>query len=408
MATTFEYRAKDSDGKVKKGTIDASTQTAAATALRGKGLSPLSLSETAPANSGLKKEIKIPGLTDRVKAKDVAIFSRQFATMINAGLSLLRSLSILSDQTENKALSEIIDLVKADVERGTSLSAAMEQHPKAFNQLYTAMVKAGEVGGVLDDTLLRLADTLEAQVALRSKIKSAMMYPIAVFGLVIFIVAAMIIFVVPMFEALYADLGGELPGATKFLLLLSKIVTTYWWAVIIISVSSLVAFKRWIATTGGRSTFDAIKLKLPIFGNLIHKTAIARFSHTLAALTKTGVPILQAMDIVSDTAGNAVVARAVQDVKASVAEGESIAAPLRDHPVFPPMVVQMIAVGEETGALDTMLEKVGDFYDSEVESMVEGLTSLIEPLLIVVLGATVGGMLIALYMPMFNIGNLVQ
>ncbi|MDH3193627.1 MAG: type II secretion system F family protein, partial [Acidimicrobiia bacterium] len=236
MATTFEYRAKDSDGKVKKGTIDASTQTAAATALRGKGLSPLSLSETAPANSGLKKEIKIPGLTDRVKAKDVAIFSRQFATMINAGLSLLRSLSILSDQTENKALSEIIDLVKADVERGTSLSAAMEQHPKAFNQLYTAMVKAGEVGGVLDDTLLRLADTLEAQVALRSKIKSAMMYPIAVFGLVIFIVAAMIIFVVPMFEALYADLGGELPGATKFLLLLSKIVTTYWWAVIIISV----------------------------------------------------------------------------------------------------------------------------------------------------------------------------
>ncbi len=408
MATTFEYRAKDSDGKVKKGTIEASTQTAAATALRGKGLSPLSLSETAAANSGLKKEIKIPGLTDRVKAKEVAIFSRQFATMINAGLSLLRSLSILSDQTESKALADIIDLVKADVERGTSLSAAMEQHPKAFNQLYTAMVKAGEVGGVLDDTLLRLADTLEAQVALRSKIKSAMMYPIAVFGLVIFIVAAMIIFVVPMFEALYADLGGELPGATKFLLLLSKLVTTYWWAVIIVSVGSLVSFKRWIATTGGRSTFDAIKLKVPIFGNLIHKTAIARFSHTLAALTKTGVPILQAMDIVSDTAGNAVVARAVQDVKASVAEGESIAAPLRDHPVFPPMVVQMIAVGEETGALDTMLEKVGDFYDSEVESMVEGLTSLIEPLLIVVLGATVGGMLIALYMPMFNIVNLVQ
>ncbi len=408
MATKFEYRAKDSDGKVKKGTIEAPTQTAAATALRGKGLSPLSLSETVAASSGLKKEIKIPGLTDRVKAKDVAIFSRQFATMINAGLSLLRSLSILSAQTENKTLSDIIDLVKADVERGTSLSAAMEQHPKAFNQLYTAMVKAGEVGGVLDDTLLRLADTLESQVALRSKIKSAMMYPIAVFGLVIFIVAAMIIFVVPMFEALYADLGGELPAATKFLLFLSKLVTTYWWAVIIVTVGSLVAFKRWIATTGGRATFDAIKLKLPIFGNLIHKTAIARFSHTLAALTKTGVPILQAMDIVSDTAGNAVVARAVQDVKASVAEGESIAAPLKDHPVFPPMVVQMIAVGEETGALDTMLEKVGDFYDSEVEAMVEGLTSLIEPLLIVVLGATVGGMLIALYMPMFNIVNLVQ
>ncbi len=408
MATTFEYRAKDADGKLKKGTIDAASQSAAASALRGKGLNPMSLSEQANANAGLKKEIKIPGFSDRVKAKEVAIFSRQFATMINAGLSLLRSLSILADQTESKALVVIINAVKADVERGTSLSAAMEQHPRAFNQLYTAMVRAGEVGGVLDDTLLRLADTLEAQVALRSKIKSAMMYPMAVFGLVIFIVAAMIIFVVPMFEALYADLGGELPGATKFLLLISKIVTTYWWAVIIISVGSFVGFKKWIATKAGRSTFDAIKLKLPIFGNLIHKTAIARFSHTLAALTKTGVPILQAMDIVSDTAGNAVVARAVQDVKASVAEGESISAPLNNHPVFPAMVVQMIAVGEETGALDTMLEKVGDFYDSEVQSMVEGLTSLIEPLLIVVLGATVGGMLIALYMPMFNIVNLVQ
>jgi len=408
MATTFEYRAKDADGKVKKGTIDAASQSAAASALRGKGMNPMSLSEQASANAGLKRDIKIPGFSDRVKAKEVAIFSRQFATMINAGLSLLRSLSILADQTESKALVVIINAVKADVERGTSLSVAMEQHPKAFNQLYTAMVRAGEVGGVLDDTLLRLADTLESQVALRSKIKSAMMYPMAVFGLVIFIVAAMIIFVVPMFEALYADLGGELPGATKFLLLISKIVTTYWWAVIIISVGSFVGFKKWIATKAGRSTFDAIKLKLPIFGNLIHKTAIARFSHTLAALTKTGVPILQAMDIVSDTAGNAVVARSVQDVKTSVAEGESISAPLNNHPVFPSMVVQMIAVGEETGALDTMLEKVGDFYDSEVQSMVEGLTSLIEPLLIVVLGATVGGMLIALYMPMFNIVNLVQ
>ncbi len=408
MATTFDYRAKDSEGKVKKGTIDASTQAAASTALREKGLNPVSLAEQPKKGGGLQKDINIPGLTDRVSASDVAVFSRQFATMINAGLSLLRSLSILADQTENKTLSGIINDIKADVERGTSLSVAMEQHPKAFNQLYTAMVRAGEVGGVLDDTLLRLADTLESQVALRSKIKAAMMYPIAVFGLVVLIVTAMIIFVVPMFEALYADLGGELPAATKFLLLISKVVTSYWWLVTIVSIGSLVAFKKWIATTSGRATFDAIKLKLPIFGNLIHKTAIARFSHTLAALTKTGVPILQAMDIVSDTAGNAVVARAVQDVKASVAEGESIAAPLRDHPVFPTMVVQMIAVGEETGALDTMLEKVGQFYDSEVQSMVEGLTSLIEPLLIVVLGATVGGMLIALYMPMFNIVNLVQ
>jgi type IV pilus assembly protein PilC len=284
----------------------------------------------------------------------------------------------------------------------------MEKHPKAFNQLYTSMVKAGEIGGVLDDTLIRLADTLESQVELRAKIKSAMMYPVAVFGLVVMIVAAMLMFIVPMFEDLYADLGGELPVPTKMLLAVSGIVTSYWWALLIGTVGFVVLFRRWIATESGRATFDKIKLKMPIFGNLVHKTAIARFSHTLASLTKTGVPILQAMDIVAETSGNAVVSAAVLDVKASVREGESIAGPLEEHDVFPPMVVQMIAVGEETGALDTMLEKIGSFYDQEVQTMVDGLTSLIEPLLIVVLGATVGGMLISLYMPMFNVINLID
>jgi type IV pilus assembly protein PilC len=328
--------------------------------------------------------------------------------MINAGLSLLRALSILAEQTPNKAFSRLIIEVKNDVERGTSLSAAMEKHPKAFNQLYTSMVKAGEIGGVLDDTLIRLADTLESQVELRAKIKSAMMYPVAVFGLVVMIVAAMLMFIVPMFEDLYADLGGELPVPTKMLLAVSGIVTSYWWALLIGTVGFVVLFRRWIATESGRATFDKIKLKMPIFGNLVHKTAIARFSHTLASLTKTGVPILQAMDIVAETSGNAVVSAAVLDVKASVREGESIAGPLEEHDVFPPMVVQMIAVGEETGALDTMLEKIGSFYDQEVQTMVDGLTSLIEPLLIVVLGATVGGMLISLYMPMFNVINLID
>ncbi|MDH3308050.1 MAG: type II secretion system F family protein [Acidimicrobiia bacterium] len=405
MATTFAYKVKDKEGNVHTGEMEASSQAKVANALRDKGYQPVVIEEM--KDSALKKEIHIPGITDRISYKEIALFSRQFATMINAGLSLLRSLSILADQTDNNTFGKVILDIKADVERGTSLSAAMEQHPKAFSPLYTSMVKAGEVGGVLDDTLLRLADTLEAQVALRSKIKSAMMYPIAVFGLVILIVTAMLIFVVPMFEALYDDLGGSLPLPTQILLVVSGILTKFWYIVVVVSGGTYFLFRRWIKTTSGRSTFDAIKLKLPIFGNLIHKTAIARFSHTLAALTKTGVPILQAMDIVSDTAGNAVVARAVQAVKASVSEGESIAEPLLQHPVFPPMVVQMISVGEETGALDTMLEKVGDFYDAEVEAMVEGLTSLIEPLLIVVLGATVGGMLISLYMPMFNIVNLI-
>ena len=406
MATTFAYKVKDREGQIHSGEMEGSSQTAVTKALRDRGYQPITVDEK--AESALQKEIRIPGLTDRVRLKEVAIFSRQFATMINAGLSLLRALSILADQTPNKTFSRIIMAVKNDVERGTSLSAAMEEHPKAFNRLYTAMVKAGEIGGVLDDTLMRLADTLESQVELRAKIKSAMMYPVAVFGLVVMIVAAMLMFIVPMFEDLYADLGGELPVPTKMLLAVSKVVTSYWYILIVVTFGLIFAFRRWIATDSGRATFDAIKLKIPIFGKLVHKTAIARFSHTLASLTKTGVPILQAMDIVAETAGNAVVAAAVLDVKASVRDGESIAQPLEKHKVFPTMVVQMIAVGEETGALDTMLEKIGSFYDSEVQAMVDGLTSLIEPLLIVVLGATVGGMLISLYMPMFNVINLID
>ncbi len=405
-ATTFAYKVKDKEGKVHTGEMQGASQAAVAKALRDRGFRPVSIDEQ--KKSSLRKEISIPGLTDRVKVKDVSVFSRQFATMINSGLSLLRALSILAEQTANKTLARIILDVKTDVEKGTSLSAAMEKHPKAFSRLYVAMVKAGEVGGVLDDTLNRLSDTLEAQVALRSKIKSAMMYPIAVFGLVILIVTAMLIFVVPMFQNLYADLGGELPLPTKVLLGISKAVTSYWWLLAALSVGGWFGFRAWKKTEQGQEIFDKIKLRLPIFGGLVHKTAIARFSHTLAALVKTGVPILQSMDIVAETSGNAVVAAAVKDVQASVKEGESLAMPLTAHEVFPPMVVQMMAVGEETGALDTMLEKVGDFYDSEVEAMVEGLTSLIEPLLIVVLGATVGGMLVSLYMPMFNIINLIQ
>ncbi len=406
MAATFAYKVRDKEGNVHSGEMEASSQAKVASALRQRGFQPIAIEEK--QDSALNMEITIPGLTDRVGSKDIAIFSRQFSTMINAGLSLLRSLSILAEQSDNSTLSKVILEVKKDVEKGTSLSQAMENHPKVFSKLYTSMVKAGEVGGVLDETLIRLADTLEAAVALRQKVKSAMMYPIAVFSLVILIVTGMLIFVVPMFESLYADLGGTLPLPTRILVAVSAVMTSYWWLVAAVSLGLFFAFRAWVRTESGRATFDAIKLKLPIFGNLIHKTAIARFSHTLASLTRTGVPILQAMDIVADTSGNEVVARAMMDVKSSVSEGESIADPLATHPVFPPMVVQMIAVGEETGQLDTMLEKIGSFYDQEVEALVEGLTSLIEPLLIVVLGVTVGGMLIALYMPMFQIVNLLQ
>ena len=407
MATsTYSYKVKDKAGKLHDGEMQASSQSAVAKALRDRGFVPVRVEEK--KSSTLQMEIKIPGLSGRIKVKEVSIFSRQFATMINSGLSLLRSLTILAEQTPNRAFRDVILEVKADVEKGSSLSQALEKHPKVFPRIYSSMVKSGEVGGVLDETLERLAQTLESQVELRSQVKSAMMYPAAVFGLVIFIVIAMLLFVVPMFESMFADFGAELPLPTRMLMSLSVIFTTYWYLAIGGTIGLIFGFKRWIATEGGRSRFDAIKLKMPIFGKLVHKTALARFAHTLAALTRTGVPILMAMDIVAETAGNAVVARAVHSVQASVKEGESIAEPLANHPVFPPMVVQMMAVGEETGALDTMLEKVGDFFDREVKTMVEGLTSLIEPLLVVILGATVGGMLLALYLPIFNVITLIE
>lgn len=406
MATTFTYKIRDKAGKIQEGEMEGGSKAAVANALRERGFNPISVDQK--KTSALQSEIKIPGFSDRIKVKEVAVFSRQFATMINAGLTLLRSLSIIAEQTQNQTLARVILDVKAEVETGASLSVAMGKFPKAFSKLYVAMVEAGEIGGVLDETLLRLADTMEAEVELRSKIRSAMMYPTAVMGLVMLIVTAMLLFIVPMFEDLYADLGGELPFPTKILIIVSTIMTTYWYVAVAGMIGGVVAFKKWIASESGRDRFDAIKLKIPIFGSLIHKTAIARFSHTLASLTRTGVPILQALDIVAITSGNAVVARAVRDVQASVKSGESLAAPLANHAVFPSMVVQMMAVGEETGALDTMLEKVGDFYDKEVATMVDGLTSLIEPLLIVVLGITVGGMLVALYLPMFNVINLID
>ncbi|HDK45466.1 MAG TPA: type II secretion system F family protein, partial [Actinobacteria bacterium] len=278
----------------------------------------------------------------------------------------------------------------------------------AFSRLYVAMVRAGEVGGVLDSTLLRLADGLERQVEMRGKIRSAMTYPVAVLGLVVLILTAMLIFVVPMFESMYADLGGTLPLPTRILLGVSGFATSNWYIILGVTFVGAYGFRRWVSSEAGRFTFDQIKLRLPVFGELTRKSSIARFSETLASLTRTAVPILQAMDIVADTAGNAVVAKAVRDVQASVKEGESLAGPLSEHPIFPPMVVQMLAVGEETGALDTMLDKLGEFYNAEVNATVDSLTSLLEPMLMVVLGGSVGSMIIALYMPMFNLINLIK
>ncbi len=405
-ALTFAYKVRDRSGKQLTGEVAGSSAAAVSKSLREKGLIPLEIKQKKKA-SGLQMEIKIPGLTDRVKVKDVAVFSRQFATMVNSGLSLIRALSVLEDQTENATLAGIVGEVRGAVEQGTSLSAAMGEHPKVFNDLYLSMIRAGEVGGVLDETLIRLADMMEASVALRSKVKSAMAYPVVVFGLVTVIVIAMLMFVVPMFESMYADLGGTLPAPTQMLITLSKILNTYWYIVFAIAAVGIFALRKWIKTDAGRVAWDRFKLRIPIFGRLTHKAAISRFSRTFSVLSRTGVPILQAIDIVSATANNAVLASALGDVKTSVKAGESLTGPLDRHAVFPPMVVQMMAVGEETGALDTMLGKVSDFYDAEVNAAVDALTSLIEPLLIIVMGVTVGGILVALYLPMFNIASLI-
>jgi type IV pilus assembly protein PilC len=328
--------------------------------------------------------------------------------MINSGLSLLRALNILSEQTENKKLAETIADVRAEVEKGTSLSAALTKHPKVFKRLYVAMIRAGEIGGVLDSVLLRLAENLEKEVALKQKIKSAMTYPTVVFCLVILILVGMLIFVVPTFKNLYKDLGGDLPLPTRVLIGLSDNAKKFWYLVAGMAVGGAVGIKRWIGTEQGRGKWDALKLKAPIFGALVHKSALSRFSRTLSVLMRSGVPILQSLDIVKETVSNSVMSHAVSDVAVSVKEGESIAKPLERHDIFPPMVVQMISVGEETGALDTMLGKVADFYDQEVEATVDALTSLIEPVLIAVMGVVVGGMVVALYMPMFNIIKLIQ
>jgi type IV pilus assembly protein PilC len=407
MPETFTYKVRDNKGKLVSGSLEADNAQLVVSKLRDMGYVPLDIKQDA-SKSSLNKDLSIPGFSNRVKLKDVAVFSRQFATMINSGLSLLRALNILADQTENKTLAEIANQVRIDVEKGASLSAALARHPKAFNRLYVSMVRAGESGGVLDSVLLRLASTIEKQVELRRKIKSAMTYPAVVAVLVLCIVTAMMLFIIPMFKGIYGQLGGKLPTPTQILIDISNFCRNWWFVVFGLEGAAVWAFRHWISTDNGRKRWDAIKLRVPIFGALARKGSLARFSRTLSALVRSGVPILESLDIVADTVGNHVVATAVVDIQAAVKQGEPLAKRLEEHPVVPPMVQQMMAVGEETGQLDEMLDKIADFYDQEVEATVDALTSLIEPLLIVVMGVCVGGMVISLYLPMFNIIKLIK
>ncbi len=404
-STTYAYSVRDKAGKLVSGTLEAESQAAVANRLKGMGYSPISINES---NAGLKKEISLPKLGSKVKLKDLAVFSRQFATMINSGLSLLRALSILTEQTENKVLAEVIAEVRNEVETGQSLSAALAKHPKVFPPLMINMCKAGEVGGFLDSVMLQIAANYEAEVKLRGKIKAAMTYPTVVFFIAILAVTGMLLFIVPTFAKLFSTLGGTLPAPTRVLVAMSHLLRFGAPFLVVGIIVGLVVWQKVKHTERVRNFVDPLKLKLPIFGELFRKVALSRFARNLGTMMHSGVPILQSLEIVADTTGNVVLGRAVRDVQDSVRQGESLAAPLKQHPVFPPMVVQMMAVGEDTGALDSMLHKISEFYDQEVEATTEALTALIEPLMIAVLGGIIGAMIIALYMPIFKIFDLIK
>lgn len=405
MASSFNYTVRDRTGREITGSLEADNAEVLSGKLRQMGYFVVSIDEVKVSMA--KREIHIFGV--KVKTQDMTIFTRQFATMINAGLPLIKCLSILAQQTESTALADIIADCQKEVEAGRSLSEALAKHPEAFNNLYVSMVKAGELGGMLDDVLLRVANQLEREAEIRAKVKSASTYPIAVFSITILLLAAMIMFVVPRFAAMFKQMGGGLPTFTQILVNISKFLGGWGGLVLVAVIIGLVIFfRRFKATDRGRFVIDKIKLKLPVVGTLFHKTAMSKFSRTLGTLLSSGVPILGALEITGETTGNAVITKALEDVRDSVKEGQTIAKPLVDSNVFPPMVTQMIAIGEETGALDVMLSKVADFYDSEVNTAVDGLTSMLEPILIVFLGGSVGIIVIALYLPIFKVITMIK
>ena len=403
---TFEYAVRDRSGKIVTGKIDADSPASVATKLKSMGYAPMKISEV--KNSGLQMELKLPKIGAKVKLKELAVFSRQFATMINSGLSLLRAMSILEEQQPNKFFASVLTEVRLDVESGSSLSGSMSRHPDVFPPLMINMIKAGEVGGFLDKVLIQIADNYESEVKLRGRVKSAMTYPVAVLVMAIGLTIAMLLFIVPTFANLFASLGGSLPAPTQILVNLSNFLKVGIVPIVILSIVGMVVWTRVKHKPAVREFIDPLKLKMPVFGNLFRKIALARFCRNLGTMLSSGVPILQSLDIVADTSGNVVVAHAVRDIQESVRNGESLTEPLSHHDVFPPMVVQMLAVGEDTGALDTMLHKISDFYDQEVESTTDQLTAMIEPIMIALLGGIVGSMIVALYMPIFRIFDLIK
>jgi type IV pilus assembly protein PilC len=398
----FVWEAETKRGEVKKGEMDAADETVVRGLLRRQGLKSINV----------KKKPKdvleyLPFLKQKVKEKDIVVFARIFATMINAGLPLIQCLDLLSQQEQNKTFAKIITTVKEDIEGGSTLHDALKKHPRVFDELFVNLVAAGESGGILDVILNRLSNYMEKAMKLKSRVKSAMTYPAIVLVVAVAVVALLLVYVIPVFKKLFESMGGQLPGPTQFLINVSEFTQSYFLFMIGFLAVFVYLFRRYYRTEKGRRTVDALVLKAPVFGPLIKKVAVAKFTRTLSTMLGSGVPILEGLSIVSKTAGNVIIESAIMKTRQSISEGRTIAEPLAETDIFPAMVVQMIAVGEATGALDAMLEKIADFYDDEVDTAVGALTTMLEPFMMVFLGVVVGGMIICMYLPIFKMAAVV-
>jgi type IV pilus assembly protein PilC len=401
--STYVFKAIDLTGGKARGEVEADSKQAVSDQLKQRGLIVLDISDKHGS-----REIELKFLK-RVKANDLAIFSRQLATMISSGMSILRSLYVLEEQTENTFLKETIIAVRKDVEAGLSLSDSMARHPKVFSPLFVAMTQAGEMGGVLEGSLLRVADQLQKDAALRRQIKSAMVYPIMVIIFAVGVMMALVAFLVPVFVGVFKQFGGELPKLTQVSVFLSEMVTGYWWLMFIVTFAVTMTFLRWKRSTAGRKQWDHFRLRVPMkIGTIVQQVAVARWSRTLASLTSAGVPLLQALEITGRTGGNVAIEEAMDGVIGSVKRGGTIAAPLAKAPIFPSMVTHMVGVGEETGALDSMLDRIAEFYEEQVEASVKALTSILEPIMIIVIGGIVGFIVISMYLPLFEVYNHIE
>ena len=396
---TFQYAAKDYNGRTVLGVVDAPTEQEAANVLHNKSMIVVSMKEI--------KARQLSGSGAKVKLEDLVVFSRQLATMIDAGIPLVQALGILAEQVENKTLKNVVLTVRQDIEAGMSFCDALSKHPAVFSELFINMSRAGEASGMLDDVLDRLASYLEKTASLQRKINSSLVYPTVVIIMAILITAVLLLKVVPTFKGIFDMLGGKLPVPTQILIMVSDLFRLYFFYALAVLVAVVVAFRKYVSTPKGKYQFDKFQLNVPVLGELFRKVAVAKFSRTFSTLVKSGVAVLNALEIVGKTAGNKVVEEAVSNCRTAVRDGESISQPLIRSKVFPPIVCRMIGVGEQTGQLEKMLSKIADFYDDQVDAAVSGLTSLIEPLVIAFLGIIIGGIVIALFLPIFKITELI-